>query len=104
MVSPAPTSRSGHRSMILHRDARGWASSVGPSEPHEPSDAEQVVLDRAGFVLDRRHRSRGAWSFLDERSSMFKVFAVTSILAPILGMTSFWAGGLAGRSYRDFDF
>lgn len=34
----------------------------------------------------------------------FKVFAVTSILAPILGMTSFWAGGLGGRSYRDFDF
>ncbi|MER7556368.1 hypothetical protein ABTZ46_05470 [Nocardioides sp. NPDC126508] len=34
----------------------------------------------------------------------FKALAVISILAPILGMTSLWAGGFFGRGYRDYDF
>ncbi|TQL68406.1 hypothetical protein FB381_2295 [Nocardioides albertanoniae] len=34
----------------------------------------------------------------------FKAFAVISMFSPILGMTSFWAGGFFGRGYRDYDF
>lgn len=91
--------------MTLHRNAAEWAAAVKPSEPHEPADAEQAVLDRAGFILDRRHRSRGVWlSLLDETSTQFKVFAVISVLAPILGMTAFWAGGLSGRHMTSYDF
>ncbi len=91
--------------MTVHRNAADWAAEVKPGEPHEPADAEQVVLDRAGFILDRRHRSRGVWlSLLDETSTGFKIFAVISVLAPILGMTAFWAGGLSGRHMTSFDF
>lgn len=90
--------------MVFDEDAVHWASSVRHDQPHEPADAERIVLERADYIVDRARRFERIWPIHRSGSVASTAFTALSVIAPVAGFTSFLGPGTAGRHPADYSF